>query len=151
MITPPVVRLRKELGFPGMVVLQWAFGGGPRNPHDPANHEEQSVVYTSTHDTDTTRGWFEALPKRQREATGLDPREPSWSLLKMAHGSRAALSVVRFRSNWRVIEVPPSVLREVISLTPEIWARCRSRGAATEAATVAGSAPGNTAETWIIG
>ena len=93
-ITPPVVRLRKELGFPGMVVLQWAFGGGPRNPHDPANHEEQSVVYTSTHDTDTTRGWFEALPKRQREATGLDAREPSWGLLEIAHGSRAALSIV---------------------------------------------------------
>jgi 4-alpha-glucanotransferase len=93
-ITPPVVRLRKELGFPGMVVLQWAFGGGPSNPHDPANHEEQAVVYTSTHDTDTTRGWFEALPKRQREATGLDAREPSWSLVEIAHRSRAALSIV---------------------------------------------------------
>jgi 4-alpha-glucanotransferase len=93
-ITPPVVRLRRELGFPGMVVLQWAFGGGRRNPHAPENHEEQSVVYTSTHDTDTTVGWFESLPRRRRDATGLDPRDPAWSLIGIAHASRAALSIV---------------------------------------------------------
>jgi 4-alpha-glucanotransferase len=93
-ITPPVVRLRKELGFPGMVVLQWAFGGSRANPHAPRNHEEQSVVYTSTHDTDTARGWYEALPKRMREATGLDPADPAWELIEIAHGSRAALSLI---------------------------------------------------------
>jgi 4-alpha-glucanotransferase len=93
-ITPPVVRLRKQLGLPGMVVLLWAFGGGPRNPHDPANHEEQSIVYTTTHDTETARGWFESLPKRRRAATGLDPDDPAWSLIAVAHASRAALSIV---------------------------------------------------------
>jgi 4-alpha-glucanotransferase len=93
-ITPPVVRLRKELGFPGMVVLLWAFGGSSSNPHDPANHEEQSVVYTSTHDTDTARGWFDSLPKREREVTGLDQSEPSWGLIEIAHASRAALAIV---------------------------------------------------------
>jgi len=93
-ITPPVTRLRKQLGFPGMVVLHWAFGGGANNPHAPANHEEQSVVYTSTHDTDTTRGWFDSLRKRQRDATGLDPDDPAWSLIEVAHASRAALSIV---------------------------------------------------------
>jgi 4-alpha-glucanotransferase len=93
-ITPPVVRLRKQLGFPGMVVLQWAFGVGPNNPHHPDNHEEQSVVYTSTHDTDTARGWFDSLPKRLREATELDARDPAWSLIEIAHASRAALSIV---------------------------------------------------------
>jgi 4-alpha-glucanotransferase len=93
-ITPPVVRLRKELGFPGMVVLLWAFGGGRNNPHDPENHEEQSIVYTSTHDTETARGWFESLPKRRRIATGLDQGDPAWSLIEVAHASRAALSIV---------------------------------------------------------
>jgi 4-alpha-glucanotransferase len=93
-ITPAVVRLRKRLGFPGMIVLQWAFGGPPSNPHRPENHEGQSVVYTSTHDTDTARGWFESLPNAQREATGLDPREPAWSLIELAHASRAALSII---------------------------------------------------------
>jgi 4-alpha-glucanotransferase len=93
-ITPAVVRLRKRLGFPGMVVLQWAFGGNPSNVHDPANYDEQSVAYTSTHDTDTARGWFESLPKGRREATGLDPADPSWSLIALAHASRAALSII---------------------------------------------------------
>jgi len=93
-ITPPVVRLRKELGLPGMVVLQWAFGGARGNPHALSNHEEQSVVYTSTHDNDTARGWYESLPGREREATPLDSREPHWSLIELAHSSRAALSIV---------------------------------------------------------
>jgi 4-alpha-glucanotransferase len=93
-ITPPVVRLRKELGFPGMVVLQWAFGGSRSNPHAPRNHEEQSVVYTSTHDTDTGRGWYAALPARQRAATGLDPAGPAWGLIEIAHASRAALALI---------------------------------------------------------
>jgi 4-alpha-glucanotransferase len=87
-ITPPVVRLRKRLGFPGMVVLLWAFGSRHRAI------DEQSVVYTSTHDTDTTRGWFDSLSKPQREATGLDPRDPAWSLIELAHASRSALSIV---------------------------------------------------------
>ena len=93
-ITPPVVRLRKQLGLPGMVVLQWAFGGARGNPHALENHEEQSVVYTSTHDNDTARGWYQSLPEREREATPLDPREPHWSLIELAHSSRAALSIV---------------------------------------------------------
>jgi 4-alpha-glucanotransferase len=93
-ITPPVVRLRKQLGFPGMVVLQWAFGGRPNVLHHPDNHEQQSVVYTSTHDTDTARGWFDSLPKRLREATKLDARDPAWSLIEIAHASRAALSII---------------------------------------------------------
>jgi 4-alpha-glucanotransferase len=93
-ITPPVVRLRKQLGFPGMVVLQWAFGDRPNNPHHPDNHEEQLVVYTSTHDTDTSRGWFDSLPNRLRKATELAVRDPAWSLIEIAHASRAALSII---------------------------------------------------------
>jgi 4-alpha-glucanotransferase len=93
-ITPPVTRLRKRLGFPGMVVLQWAFWGPPTNPHRPRNHEEQSLVYSSTHDTDTTRGWFESLRRKDRERTGLDPRDPAWGMIAIAHASRAALSII---------------------------------------------------------
>lgn len=93
-ITPAVHRLRDELGFPGMAVLHWAFGGSRTNPHRPENHRVHQVVYTSTHDTDTTRGWFASLPKRERAATGLNPRDPAWSLLDVAHASRAALALV---------------------------------------------------------
>ena len=63
--------------------------------------------------------------------------------LMAACTSRAAPSMLRFRSNWMVIAQPPRVLTEVISVTPAIWPRRRSSGAASEEATVAGSAPGN--------
>ena len=92
-ITPAVGRLRDELGLLGMVVLQFAFNGNPRNLHLPANHREQLVVCTGTHDTDTTVGWWSSLTRRQRAATGLDPADPAWSLLEMALGSRAVLAL----------------------------------------------------------
>ena len=93
-ITPAVTRLRDELGLPGMVVLQFAFGGGPRNPHRPENHRRNLVVYTGTHDTDTAIGWWESLTGQARAATGLDPAEPNWSLIRMALGSPASVAIV---------------------------------------------------------
>ena len=57
-------------------------------------HQPHQVVYTSTHDTDTTRGWYESLSTRDRERTGLDPRDPAWSLIGIAHASRAALALI---------------------------------------------------------
>ena len=93
-ITEPVERLRLALGFPGMVVLQFAFGGGPHNPHRPENHTELLVVYTGTHDTDTARGWWDALDANAQAATGLDPAEPHWSLIELALGSRAELAIL---------------------------------------------------------
>jgi 4-alpha-glucanotransferase len=93
-ITPPVYALRDELGLPGMAVLLWASGRSRTNPHEPRNHRENQVVYTSTHDTDTAAGWFASLKKKEREATGLDPAEPHWGLIEMAEGSRANLAIV---------------------------------------------------------
>jgi 4-alpha-glucanotransferase len=92
-ITEPVERLRRELGFPGMVVLQFALGGDPANPHLPANHAEQAVVYTGTHDNDTTAGWWASLSDDDRAWTGLDPADPAWSLISHAWASRAALAI----------------------------------------------------------
>jgi 4-alpha-glucanotransferase len=92
-ITEPVVRLRKELGFPGMVVLQFGIGGDPKSPHLPANHERQSVAYTGTHDNDTTLGWWRSLSPADREWSGLDPADPVWSLLTHTWQSRAALAI----------------------------------------------------------
>jgi 4-alpha-glucanotransferase len=86
-ITPPVERLRRQLGFPGMVVLHWGFAGARDNPHRPENHEVNQVVYTSTHDTNTTVGWNE-------ETGTLDDAEPHWRLIEIAMRSRAALAIV---------------------------------------------------------
>jgi 4-alpha-glucanotransferase len=79
-ITPDVVELRDELGFPGMAVMQWALTGSKDNPHRLENHRVNQVVYTSTHDTDTLAGAF--------------PEQDSWPLVETALSSRAALAVV---------------------------------------------------------
>ncbi|MBA3439344.1 MAG: 4-alpha-glucanotransferase [Pyrinomonadaceae bacterium] len=57
-ITPDVEALRDDFGFPGMRILQFAFGGDPRNQDLPHNYHHNVVVYTGTHDNDTTAGWF---------------------------------------------------------------------------------------------
>jgi len=60
-ITPDVVELKERFGLPGMKILQFAFGAHtPTCPDAPHNHEQNCVVYTGTHDNNTTRGWFAA-------------------------------------------------------------------------------------------
>lgn len=69
-ISPDVIKLRDMLGFPGMKVLQFAFDGNPQNPFLPYNYTTPNcVVYTGTHDNDTTLGWFlsEQLTEPMRE------------------------------------------------------------------------------------
>ena len=99
MITPPVVRLRDELGFPGMVVLQFAFGlDDPESPHEPANHRENQVLYTGTHDNDTLRGWWDSLGPGRRDlvrAAGVGGREPWWDLVALAQRSPARLCMLQ--------------------------------------------------------
>lgn len=61
LITEEVVALKERFGLPGMKVLQFAFGPHtPTSPDSPHNHEKNCVVYTGTHDNNTTLGWFEA-------------------------------------------------------------------------------------------
>jgi len=60
-ITEDVVALKERFGLPGMKILQFAFGPHtPTSPDSPHNHEKNCVVYTGTHDNNTTRGWFQA-------------------------------------------------------------------------------------------
>lgn len=59
-ITPEVDQLRDDFGFPGMRVLQFAFGGDADSIHLPHNYLQNVVVYTGTHDNDTTLGWFQS-------------------------------------------------------------------------------------------
>jgi 4-alpha-glucanotransferase len=102
-ITPEVTRLREELGFPGMVVLQFAFGNDDaQNPHKPQNHRERSVVYTGTHDNATTVGWWEAAAEEERRRSGLDPADPAWSLLELAWRSPAVLALAPLQDVLRL-------------------------------------------------
>jgi 4-alpha-glucanotransferase len=66
-ITEGVVRLRKEAGFPGMKILQFGYGHDDNNVNLPHFYPRESVVYTGTHDNDTTRGWLNCLEGPQGE------------------------------------------------------------------------------------
>jgi 4-alpha-glucanotransferase len=97
-ITAGVEALRTGAGLPGMKVLQFAFDGSADNPHLPAHHQEQSVVYTGTHDNDTTVGWWTSLDEPTREVVRghlVDPSQPMpWALVRLALASVARLVVV---------------------------------------------------------
>jgi 4-alpha-glucanotransferase len=99
LITPAVEQLRDELGFPGMKVLQFAFGGDPRHPFLPHEYPRRSVVYTGTHDNDTTAGWFASLNETERAAVrgyaGVgELTDPVRALIRLAYGSVAELAVL---------------------------------------------------------
>jgi len=66
-ITDEVTALKERWGWPGMKVLQFAFDSGPDNPYLPHNHCEDCVVYTGTHDNDTTLGWWRTLTPEVKE------------------------------------------------------------------------------------
>lgn len=66
-ITPEVESLRDRYGFPGMKILEFAFGSGANNPYLPHNHRINSIVYTGTHDNDTLVGWQQSLPEHHME------------------------------------------------------------------------------------
>jgi 4-alpha-glucanotransferase len=96
-ITPDVLALRKKFAFPGMLILQFAFGGKPDNPYLPHNHEPDGVVYTGTHDNDTTLGWWAATSPAEREHVrnylGCTGREIHWDLIRAACASVAHTAV----------------------------------------------------------
>jgi|SoiMetStandDraft_5_1073268.scaffolds.fasta_scaffold252078_1 4-alpha-glucanotransferase len=66
-ITADVEKLRTRSGPPGMRVLQFAFDGDPDNTHLPHHYTDLGVVYTGTHDNDTTVGWWHKLDDRTRD------------------------------------------------------------------------------------
>ncbi len=97
-ITPEVTALRRQFELPGMKILQFAFDGSADNPYLPHNHEELSVVYTGTHDNNTTLGWYQELTDEQRRAVYHylgDSSEPMPGLLvRTALASVARLAVI---------------------------------------------------------
>ncbi|EAU55691.1 4-alpha-glucanotransferase [Mariprofundus ferrooxydans] len=97
-ITDEVTTLRKDFGLPGMKILQFAFGGDDHNPYLPCNHDVDSVVYTGTHDNDTTVGWFNHADEhiRQHALQVLDtrPADIAWAMIEAALASPAMLAVI---------------------------------------------------------
>jgi 4-alpha-glucanotransferase len=110
LITPEVTALREEFGFPGMRVLQFAFGSDPQaDEFKPYNFVPNSVVYTGTHDNDTTAGWFtsegagestrshdEVNAERQfvLKYLGTSGNYINWDFIRLALGSVANTAII---------------------------------------------------------
>lgn len=86
-MTPGVEKLRDQFRFPGMKILQFAFNSNAANSFLPHNYTQNCVVYTGTHDNDTTIGWHDTAPEvekhRLREYTRSDDTEVQWELIRL--------------------------------------------------------------------
>ncbi len=135
LITEEVTALRRRFGLPGMKVLQFAFGGDAENPFLPHNHETSAIVYTGTHDNDTTRGWFEHAPaatqQHMRDYLACSGEDMPWPMIRAALASVAKVAIVpmqdllalgseaRFNTpgsidgnwRWRMMEIPDTQQR----------------------------------------
>lgn len=89
-ITPDVVALRDSFGLPGMKILQFAFSG-PDNVFLPHHYSQNCVVYTGTHDNDTTRGWYASAPEDEKDFARrylrVDGNDFAWDLIQTAWAS----------------------------------------------------------------
>ena len=101
LITKEVEALRDDLGLPGMRVLQFAFGDSFGNPFLPHRYCRNAVVYTGTHDNDTTAGWYATLsPEEQarvRRYAACDGQNVPWDLIRLAWSSVADIAVAPFQ------------------------------------------------------
>lgn len=103
-ITDRVTHLRRELGFPGMLVLQFAFGTEPLPEHEVESCEPGCVAYTGTHDHDTLPAWWRGLPSAERDrarehaaAAGVSDPDPHWLMIRLLMSSRARLAMVQLQ------------------------------------------------------
>ncbi len=97
-ITPEVSALRRAFHLPGMRVLQFGFDGNAANPHLPHQHEPDSIVYTGTHDNDTTVGWYASLAPESRDLVrrylGRADHEVPEAMIRAALASVACMAVL---------------------------------------------------------
>jgi 4-alpha-glucanotransferase len=97
-ITPDVVALRDRHDIPGMAVLQFAFGDSGAHAYLPHRVRPNCVLYTGTHDNDTTLGWWSTLGEKERTVVsalvGLCEDGPNWGLIRLAQSSPAHFSIV---------------------------------------------------------
>ena len=97
-MTPEVENLRDSSGFPGMRILQYAFGGDANNRDLPHNYVRNCVAYTGTHDNDTTVGWYKSSAKNVRahcrKFVGSNGREIHWDMIRALLASVADTAIV---------------------------------------------------------
>ncbi len=96
-ITPDVVELRDQFNLPGMKILQFAFSTDATDPFLPHNFPENCVVYTGTHDNDTSLGWYEKAPEKEKDFVrrylARSGEDIAWDLIRAAWSSVAEMSL----------------------------------------------------------
>lgn len=97
-ITPAVERLRDKFAFPGMKVLQFAFNGDSANPFLPHNFSPHCIVYTGTHDNDTTLSWYKSAGQEIQDQVcsylAQDGHDIAWDLIRLAYASVADIAMI---------------------------------------------------------
>lgn len=97
-ITDEVRALREEAGFPGMRILQFAFGNDKNNAYLPHMCDKNSIMYSGTHDNDTTLGWYasatEAEKDHYRRYLNVDGQDAAWDFIRLAFASPAVFAIV---------------------------------------------------------
>lgn len=106
-ITPEVEALRDDFNLPGMKVIQFGFGGGDDNEHLPHNFPtSHAVVYTGTHDNDTTIGWYQtASPHIQdqvRRYLSVSGEDIAWDMIRAAFASTPRMAIVPMQDVLRL-------------------------------------------------
>ncbi|MBK8989315.1 MAG: 4-alpha-glucanotransferase [Chloroflexi bacterium] len=106
LITPEVVALRDRFDFPGMKILQFAFGGERNSGFLPHTFAANCVVYTGTHDNDTVLGWYASSSEAERDHfrryMAVDGRNVAWDMMRMAHMSVGDTAVVMMQDLMRL-------------------------------------------------
>ncbi|GGE73558.1 4-alpha-glucanotransferase [Streptosporangium jomthongense] len=97
-ISDDVEQLRQRFNLPGMTVIQFGFDGSPNNPHLLKNHQPRNLVYTGTHDNDTTLGWYLSLDEHMRHyvAQCLEHYgdDMPWPVIRAAFDSVSTLAII---------------------------------------------------------
>ena len=142
-----VRRLLTAVGYPGMRVLSFGFGGGEDNPHLPANYVTNSVVYTGTNDNDTVRGWIDtaddAALAQARQLLGFDkPEDGPAAFVRAVLASRADTAMIPMQDvlglgGWARMNRPGTIGNNWLwrmapgAATPELAQRLRRENEAT--------------------
>jgi 4-alpha-glucanotransferase len=100
LLTPAVTDLRRQFGLPGMRILHFAFGGGNDNAYLPHNYDANTVVYTGTHDNNTSQGWWQEASEAEREHVrdyfAFKPEDEAgihWAMIRAACASVADTAI----------------------------------------------------------
>ena len=138
-MTPSVLELVKDTGFPGMKVLEFAFDSREESDYLPHNYTSNCVVYTGTHDNNTIRGWYGEMSEEDRQLSVdymNNPHTPveeiHWDFVRLALSSVAKLAVIPVQDylglggdarintpstlgeNWRWRMMPGEITDEIV-------------------------------------